>query len=231
MTTQLELPFDEAVALEAIPVGAIVIQTWPWIGKYQEIIPYWQVRASRTDRQMLEDRIRREHKSWPDQKVEREILKVTEDTRKMYTMNNHPIPEPKMNYLCDGLPHGMRPMEIHWFSSEDVMDTGLRWKVVSDEEQNRWCARAATKREDGTSYNSPYVRSLGASHWCPDKKRCEQLSGRWCGHWPPYKEEQGLLDLLATLPPAFPRWDVLTSRAEYEDLAPRLIEILRRKRV
>ncbi len=90
-------------------------------------------------------------------------------------------------YFCHAVPYGTHPCEVHWFEKEDLIPTGLRWdKIPTDKELDEWCRNF---HKDGQSL---YVKQLNSS------RRDE---GDWYHYfYPPYPEEQELVDLLKKLP-------------------------------
>jgi hypothetical protein len=101
MALQLSL-FDET----PLPEGTIVRQSWPWIGSYDVIFPYWQIIALA-------------HPGF-------EALEKTERCVKLGKFIID-MPGQPLKYLCEAIPRSVYPGAIHWFRPEDVVPTGLGW--------------------------------------------------------------------------------------------------------
>jgi hypothetical protein len=137
---QLSLFANKEDVEKAFQDGEIVLQSWAWIGSYQQIFPFWQVLSSQ-------------------------------------------IHNGKRSYYCHAIPYGSHPCEVHWFDKEDLIPTRLKWRIPTDDEVNQWCKNWS---KDGWS---EYVKQLNTYHRTDD--------GDWAyGCYPPYKEEQELVDIL-----------------------------------
>jgi len=117
--TQLSL-FDPQ---EPLPPGTIVRQTWPWIGLYDVIYPYWQVRYAA-------------HPGTPPRR--HETGWVSYNTARDFTLE---LPGAPLQYYCVAVPHGVYFASRCWFSPRDLVDTGLRWRVPTWQEIHDWPAR------------------------------------------------------------------------------------------
>ena len=141
--TQLGL-FDPQ---EPLPVGAIVRQTWPWIGLRDVIYPYWQVR----------------HAGHPGTPPRRDGTGRTYyNTARDWTSE---LPGAPLRYYCVAVPHGVYFATRCWFSPRDLVDTGLRWRVPTWQEIRDWPVQACTEpgRSDG--------RRRDPTDWQPDDIR------------------------------------------------------------
>lgn len=155
--------------------GDIVRQSWPWIGCYDVLYPYWQIRFSTTMRELHLKEVRAKHPTWPEQKLE---AKALEECR------GYGDPDVVRHY-CSAVPYGTYPGEVWWFDDEDLVPTGLSWRIPSWEEIQDWCVKDRKVSE--------YVASLNAPHRSRKRGECDP------SFYPPYSEEKNLVVLLKRL--------------------------------
>jgi|GEM_PF-5846862 len=156
--------------------GEIARQARPWIGCFDAVYPYWQVRFSTSMRELYVKEVRAKHPTWPDRKVAAEALEKAA-----------PYGDPDVvRYYCSAVPYGAFPEEIWWFGEEDLVPTGLSWRVPPWEEIAEWCVR--------NRKTSCYVAGLNAPH--------KSLGGPR-SFYPSYPEEDELVAILNTRSPSW----------------------------
>ena len=130
---------------EPLPNGAIVRQAKPWIGlcywpphvpeRKHVIYPYWQIRYAA-------------HPGY-------EILEQT-PTCTSYGKHYEELPGAPLQYYCVAVPYGVYLCDVWWFKPEDIVDTGLRWRVPSWDEL-KGADPGRYGRQMGNDYGAPYA--------------------------------------------------------------------------
>ena len=172
------LLFQPAEPTTRFRPGEIVRQTWPWIGCYDSIFPYWQVRFAQTGREMRAQDLRNRHSKWSEQKIHR----VAGEEARAYG------PPDEVKFYCTAVPFGPFPEEIHWFRETDITPTGLSWRIPSWEDIEEWCRR--------TGQCSTLLAQLNGPH----RHHAKPGESYTPSFYPPYEEEEELVQLLRTLP-------------------------------
>lgn len=178
-----------------IQAGDIVVQTWSWIGIYDRIIPYWQVR--------LVKEAELYHGIMSEKEAKRRFgVNYRREGQGVYTPN----PEGGYDYYCHAVPYTAWPMEIRWFhisadeAKPDVRKTGLVWSVP-------------TWKEHGSWYELCHEEIELPSHWSTNRRqivsdivvslRRPRNDGRPCC---PLVAEKELVDILDALPVKYWEW-------------------------
>lgn len=201
--------FLEERLYSPIQPGDIVFQTWAWIGVYQAIIPYWQVRFVKDAELYHGIMSEREAKRKFDKQYRREGQGV-------YTPN----PEGGYDYYCHAVPYTAWPMQIQWFHISqddpklDIAKTGLRWRVPTWGEHGSWYE--APKEEIQLPEHWSGHRNLNESDICVSLRRPKD-DGRPCCPLIPEKE---LVNLLNLLPVKYWEW----TRENFEEKMRILLE-------
>jgi hypothetical protein len=165
--------------------GEIVRERSPWADP-QDVLPYWQVRFATSMFDMYARQARNKHPAWPERKVHARALEEARPYGDPHEIRNY----------CRAVPHGTFPGDIRWFGDEELVPTGISWRVPTWDELGEWFATDPPR-------SSEYVLQLNA-----------HTKGAAPGEWrrsfyPPLAGEKDLVALLAGIDPF---WAKIQSR-------------------
>ena len=126
MSEQLLLPFAPAPSdpKARVHAGEIVRVQACWRDPDRERGRYWHVRFSTTFRQMETEAIRHKHPDWPARKIDTLALERA-----------RPYGDPDViRYYGRAVPHGTFPGDVEWLDDEELVPTGLSWRIPPWEE-------------------------------------------------------------------------------------------------
>lgn len=139
MPHQLFLPFATAPR-ENDPrsrAGQIVRVQAAWRDPDRERGRYWHIRFSTTCRRMETEAIRTKHPDWPARKIDSLALERA-----------RPFGDPDViRHYARAVPHGTFPGEIEWLEDQEIIPTGLAWRVPSWDEIKGWFAHEGGRSE------------------------------------------------------------------------------------
>lgn len=91
-------------------------------------------------------------------------------------------------YYCYPIPYGVFPLTGYWYKKEDIKTTGLKWRVPTQDEIDKWCE----KHPYDVSTSNSFLRGLNSS------RRNDE--GEWyCQLYEPFPEEKELVELIEKL--------------------------------
>jgi len=178
---QLLLFAPDPPAAGRFRAGEIVRERSPW-ADFQDVVPYWQVRFATSMFEMYAGQIRHKHPDWPLRKVQAQALDEARPYGDPHLIRNY----------CRAIPHGTFPGEVQWFDDEELVSTGLSWRVPTWDEIHEWFAT-----DHPTS--SEFVLQLNAH-------TKGSAPGGWHRHfYSPLTAEKELVRLLAGIDPFWAR--------------------------
>lgn len=108
---------------DPLPVGAIVRQYRPWIG-----LCYWPPQVPERKHVM--------YPYWQIRQVAHPGYEVVERSDRYIAYGDFhlELPDAPLAYQCCAVPYGEYLADSWWFKHDQVIDTGLRWRVPSWDE-------------------------------------------------------------------------------------------------
>lgn len=185
---------DERLFGEIEP-GDIVVQTWAWIGKFDTIFPYWQVRTIKPAELF--------HGIMSEKEAKKRFGKAyRREGQNVYTPN----PEGGGDYYCHAVPYTAWPTEVHWFHigprppRTNIEKTGLVSRVPSWDEIKAWHENQTGEIQLPNHWSIAEHRPIGA--YVQSLKRPLHSGQPIC----PLLIEKDMVDLLSVLPVKYYEW-------------------------
>lgn len=125
---------------------------------------------------MVTEEIRRKHPDWSAKKVDAQAYEKAK-----------PYGDPDIvSCYCRAVPHGTFPGEISWYHEDELVPTGLSWRVPSWDELHDWFEKDGDRSEYVDQINA--FRRTGPGDWQQHR-------------YPPLAGEEDLVRLLAGADP------------------------------
>ncbi len=157
--------------------GEIVRERAPW-AEPQDVLPYWQVRFATSMFEMDREQVRHKHLDWSEQKVQARALEEARPYGDPHEIRNY----------CRAVPHGTFPGDIRWFDDDELVSTGLSWRIPPWDEINEWFATDHPRSSEYVLQLNAHTQGTAPGKW----RRC---------FYPPLAGEKELVALLAGIDP------------------------------